>query len=156
MTAPAPLRLRLGAPADIIQVERIEQCCFSDPWPRSALLAELQPDWLRAPIVAASEDRVLGYLMAWRIVDQLHILNLAVAPEEQGQGIGSALLLASLTGASGRGLIEATLEVRQGNVAAQRFYRRHGFEPRGRRPRYYADSGEAAIIMTRRLWKNEA
>jgi ribosomal-protein-alanine N-acetyltransferase len=151
---PGEVNLRPAVPADIMQVERIERDCFNNPWPRSALMAELEPDLMRVPLVAEIEDRVVGYLMAWQVVDQLHILNIAVFSPERRRGIGSLLLTEALTTASASGLKEASLEVRQSNIAAQEFYRHHGFVAVGKRPRYYPDSGEDALIMTRRLSEN--
>jgi ribosomal-protein-alanine N-acetyltransferase len=142
------LHIRPATPVDISPVELIENSSFDDPWPRLALLAELEPDHLRVPLIAEREGRIVGYLMAWRVVDQLHVLNLAVQPACRRHGVGSRLLRASLATAAAAGLKEATLEVRQSNQTARQFYVRHGFVAVGRRRRYYADTGEDAIIMT--------
>jgi len=144
----APWHLRAGKPADLSAVVAIERVSFADPWPVRALLTELQPDRLRCPLVAEAAGEVAGYLLAWRVADQLHILNLAVRPDLRRTGIATALLQASLEKARARGLAEATLEVRPSNQAALAFYRRHGFVQTGRRRRYYADTGEDALIMT--------
>jgi ribosomal-protein-alanine N-acetyltransferase len=145
------LHLRPARSADLGQVLAIEERSFSDPWPRAALLSELQADQMRMPMVAERDGRVVAYLMAWQVVDHLHVLNLAVAKEQRRLGIGSQLLLAALREAIARGLRIATLEVRPSNTAARAFYEQHGFVVVGRRRRYYADTGEDAIIMNRSL-----
>jgi ribosomal-protein-alanine N-acetyltransferase len=140
--------IREGRDSDLDQVERIEQVSFSDPWPRRALRSELRRDPLRMPLIAARQERVLGYLLAWRIVDQLHVLNLAVAPVARRRGVATALLAAAVVEARERGMREVTLEVRQSNAGAISFYEGAGFAAVGRRQRYYADTGEDALIMT--------
>lgn len=146
--ATAPPLIRPGGPTDLVAVERIERGSFGDPWSRNALLGELLADAMRLPLVAEIDGEVCGFLMAWRVVDQLHVLNLATAPARRRCGVGTALLLAAARAAQADGLREITLEVRASNVSALAFYRRHGFAAAGLRPRYYADDGEDAVIMT--------
>jgi len=133
---------------DLPAVVSLENLCFSDPWTRQALEQELMPDRLRLPLVAEAAGKVVGYLMAWKIIDQLHILNIAADPEYRRRGVGTALLRAAAAKAAKMRMIEITLEVRDSNSEARAFYLRHGFAVRGRRPGYYADNGEDAIIMT--------
>lgn len=148
MTA-SPWQIRCGTMADLPVVESIERASFSDPWSTIALAQELEPSPLRLPLVAQSaEGEVAGYLMAWRSHDQLHILNLAVAPAQRRQKVASLLLAAAISEARGQGLSEVTLEVRPGNAAARQLYRTFGFRPAGRRIGYYPDTGEDALILT--------
>jgi ribosomal-protein-alanine N-acetyltransferase len=133
---------------DLPAVVAMENRCFSDPWTQQALEQELLPDRLRLPLVAEVAGKAVGYLMAWKIIDQLHILNIAADPDCRRQGVGTALLRAAAAKALKMRMIEITLEVRDSNNEAQAFYLRHGFVARGRRSGYYADNGEDAIIMT--------
>jgi ribosomal-protein-alanine N-acetyltransferase len=148
---PQDVVVRRAREDDLAAVERIERASFSDPWSRGTLWSELQTDSMRCPLVAEAGGEVRGYLMAWRVVDQLHVLNLATDPARRRAGVATALLAAALGGARAAGLREITLEVREGNVAARSFYLRHGFAVVGRRPRYYGDNNEDALIMTRDL-----
>jgi [ribosomal protein S18]-alanine N-acetyltransferase len=142
-------RVRIGTPTDLPAVESIEQASFSDPWSSNALLQELVSSPLRLPLVAVDErDEPVGYLMAWRSADQLHILNLAVAPAHRRRTIATGLLQAALHDARRHRLFEVTLEVRPGNEAAINLYRAFGFASTGRRHGYYADVGEDALILT--------
>ena len=143
----AGITIRSPRPGDLEAVIAMEAASFSDPWADDALEQELTPDRLRLPLVAELEGRLMGYLMAWKIVDQLHILNIASDPEFRRRGVGTALLAAAAVMAQEMGLTDITLEVRQSNAAARSFYQGHGFTTTGRRPGYYADNGEDAIIM---------
>ncbi|HPF69073.1 MAG TPA: ribosomal protein S18-alanine N-acetyltransferase [Candidatus Krumholzibacteria bacterium] len=144
----AAIRIRGAGPRDLAAVARIERASFGDPWSDEALLAELIPDPMRLPLVAEQDGRVCGFLMAWRVVDQLHVLNIAAAPDVRRGGVGTALLAEAARLAAASGLVEVTLEVRAGNAGARAFYRRHAFAEAGLRPRYYSDNGEDAVIMT--------
>jgi ribosomal-protein-alanine N-acetyltransferase len=145
------ITVRAPRPGDLAEVMAMEDRCFGDPWSAEALEQELVPDRLRYPLIAEISGQVVGYLMAWKIVDQLHLLNIATDPEFQRKGVATALLLAAARRAAAWGLIEITLEVRESNLAARAFYARHGFLPRGLRRGYYVDNGEDAIVMTRRI-----
>lgn len=145
------LKIRPPRPADLPEVVAMESRCFSDPWSAQALEQELTPDRLRLPLVAEVSGRLAGYLMAWKVVDQVHILNIATDPEFRRRGVGTALLLAAVAKAVKWKMVEITLEVRESNREARAFYTGHGFTARGLRKGYYADNGEDAIVMTRRV-----
>lgn len=148
-SAPAhDLVIRPARVTDLAAVEWIENASFGDPWPRRALEAELHQDALRWPLVAEREGKVVGYLMAWRVAGEFHILNLAVSPSARRRGAATRLLGRLLADAAAQGVGLLTLEVRPSNSAARAFYRRHGFVDVGRRTRYYRDTGEDAIVMS--------
>ncbi|PID81101.1 ribosomal-protein-alanine N-acetyltransferase [bacterium DOLJORAL78_65_58] len=144
------LLIRDGRLEDLGAVTRLEERCFSDPWSPANLLGELQPDILRLPLVAELDGVVCGYLMAWRVADQLHILNIAAAPQRRRCGVGTALLREAARRGLQTGQTELTLEVRDSNRGARAFYRRHRFAETGLRRGYYQDNGEDAVIMTAR------
>ena len=144
---PAPVTIRRPRPDDLERIVELETACFSDPWTPDALEAEIVVDPLRLPLVAEIDGRVVGYLMAWRIVDILHVLNIAAEPAARRRGIGSALLLAAADEARDRGLERITLEVRRSNAGARAFYAKFGFVETGVREGYYAEDGEDAIIL---------
>ena len=144
------ITVRAARREDLLQVVALEKRCFVDPWEPEALEQELVADRLRLPLVAEAAGKVVGYLMAWKIVDQLHILNIAADPDLRRQGVGTALLFAAARKAFEMEMEEITLEVRESNQEARAFYREYGFVPTGLRQGYYADNGEDAIIMTTR------
>ena len=154
---PAPLTdtvlIRPMRPEDLAQVQVLDQASFSLPWPASAFQYELYHNQLSLLYVAearseAGEARVVGMVVVWLVLDEAHIATLAVQNEYRRQGIARQLLAVSLEEAQRRGAIQATLEVRAGNEAAQELYRKLGFEIVGHRPRYYRDNHEDALIMT--------
>lgn len=142
------LVIRPGRSDDLGAVQRIERLSFADPWSSAALFGELQTDEMRRPLVAEIGGSVCGYLMAWLVADQVHVLNIATDPAQLRQGVGTALLKEAARLAVVRGAVEVTLEVRRSNYPALAFYRRHAFRQAGVRPGYYQDNGEDALIMT--------
>jgi ribosomal-protein-alanine N-acetyltransferase len=92
---------------------------------------------------------LIGLGCLWAILEEAHITILAIDPRFQGRGLGQALLWALLKSACDRQLERATLEVRASNLVALSLYKKFGFKEAGRRKRYYADTGEDAVIMWR-------
>lgn len=133
---------------DLPEVLRLELTCFEDPWSPESVAGELIADPLRLPLVAEREGRIGGYIMTWRVADQLHILNIATDPVHRRQGLATALLREVSRRGTDTGQVELTLEVRESNHGARAFYRRHRFAETGLRPGYYQDNGEDAVIMT--------
>jgi len=135
--------------ADIDRVCEIEQAVFAHPWSRGSFESEVSGDPCSLPWVAEDGGVVVGYLIAWHVADELHIGNLAVAPDRQGRGIASSLLSGALAAAAERGIEYAALEVRVSNERAIRLYERFGFSGVAIRKAYYEDNGENALIMLR-------
>lgn len=90
---------------------------------------------------------IIGYGGVWLSVDEGHITTIATAPEHRGQGVGELLLNGLIDQALDLGADMLTLEVRVSNVVAQHLYLKYGFRAAGKRPRYYTDNGEDALIM---------
>ncbi len=92
---------------------------------------------------------LIGIGCLWAILEEAHIIMLAIHPQFQRQGLGQALLWALLKSACDRQLERSTLEVRASNLAAVSLYKKFGFKEAGRRKRYYEDTGEDALVMWR-------
>jgi ribosomal-protein-alanine N-acetyltransferase len=131
----------------IPQVVDIERKAFTTPWRSEVFLHELHEIEVSRSFVALDGERVVGYMIAWFIEDEIHLINIAVANEEQRKGIGSILLLHLIERAFEEGRKLVTLEVRVSNVAAVALYRSFSFEYVGVRERYYSDNKEDAILM---------
>ena len=97
--------------------------------------------------VAEGQKGVLGFAVVRIVSDELEILNMAVRLEARRQGVASLLLANALDTGRASGARRAFLEVRESNRAAVAFYERHGFVLRGRRPRYYTDPVEDALLL---------
>jgi [ribosomal protein S18]-alanine N-acetyltransferase len=139
--------------ADLERVHTIDQVSFPVPWPRGAYAYEVQRNpaslCLVTETLSEEGERVLvGMLVGWLVIDEIHIATIAVDPLYRRRGIGRQLLLAGLREAFIRGASSATLEVRASNTAAQAMYRDFGFELVGRRHGYYQDNAEDALLMT--------
>jgi ribosomal-protein-alanine N-acetyltransferase len=138
-----PMRLE-----DVSAVHEIERLSFRTPWPAYAFEQELKGNRLAHYVVARAGDRVVGFAGIWMMVDEAHITTFSVHPEWRRQQIGRQLLLSLVELSVTIGARRMTLEVRASNESAQSLYRSFGFEVAGRRPGYYTDDGEDALVMT--------
>lgn len=142
------LLIRRMRPEDIPAVHAIDELSFSLPWPERSFKFEATENPAARAWVAEADGRVIAMLVLWLIVDEAHIATIATHPDFRQQGIGKQLLVQALTAARTEGAQLAFLEVREGNIAAQNLYFKYGFEVTGRRPKYYKDNNEDALLMT--------
>lgn len=96
-----------------------------------------------------SAEQVRGVALGQRLLDEGHVLDLAVAPADRRAGLGTRLLHALVDGLLAVGCQAVTLEVRASNRAAQALYRRAGFTVEGRRIGYYPDGEDALVCWLR-------
>ena len=137
---------------DIDDVLAIEEAAFTSPWTRAMYEAELENRGVSFCFIARdAERRAIGFCSFWRVLDELHINNLAVLPELRRVGIGSHLLTFVLEKGVELGARRATLEVRRSNDAARLLYERFGFTVAGVRAEYYSKPVEDALI----LWRDD-
>ena len=139
------------------EVMRVEQRAYAQPWSRANFLDALHSGYQAQMLVAREGGgfcTVLGYFVAMKGVDEVHLLNITVAPEYQGQGWSRLLLDALAIWARGQAAEWLWLEVRVGNARALKVYEAHGYRRVGTRKAYYpAGNGlrEDAIVMSLRL-----
>ena len=135
---------------DLDEIVAIEKASFSNPWTREMYLRELQnPDVSFLYALRVTEHGIVAFCSFWLILDEAHINNLAVRPEFQGRGLGTAILEHAIQAEANRGADRATLEVRRSNAPARRLYERLGFEVAATRPNYYVSPSEDALILWR-------
>jgi ribosomal-protein-alanine N-acetyltransferase len=96
----------------------------------------------------AGSERIVGFVGMWFMVDDAHIVTIAVEEERRRMGLGEMLLIAATELAQRRNQEVLTLECRASNLAAQALYEKYGFRKVGVRKRYYTDNDEDALIMT--------
>jgi ribosomal-protein-alanine N-acetyltransferase len=137
---------------DVPSVVAIEKRSFPLPWSENSFRSDLTTNSAAHLLVAEQKNgagrRIAGYAAYWLVVDEAHLSTLAVDPELRRQGIGERILRDAMLHAARNGADMMTLEVRVSNEAARRLYEKLGFRVVGRRPRYYKDNLEDAILMT--------
>jgi ribosomal-protein-alanine N-acetyltransferase len=111
------------------------------------LAAELTREIALPWVIRAQSGLVVGFLLAWSVADELHLLELASHPEYRRQGFGRALLQALVVHARQQQKRLLLLEVRRSNQAAIALYESCGFQTTGVRRAYYSDTGEDALEM---------
>lgn len=140
----------LSALAEIDAILAVERASFTNPWTREMYLAELDHQGVAFFYVARDAGRrIVGFCSFWRVLDELHINNLAVLPECRRLGVASALLARVLEVGASMGSRRATLEVRHSNDAARRLYGGFGFVVAGVRRGYYTNPIEDALVLCR-------
>lgn len=159
MTARATRPLAANTPDDALAIEplagaddalataidALARASFGDP--SFSLRAELERPWTRAWVARGGGAPSAGFAVAWHVADELHVLNVAVAPELRRHGVGTALMEAALAYAAEKRVRIVLLEVRRSNRPALRLYRGLGFTVLGVRPKYYGDNDEDAVEM---------
>ncbi|MDI3534777.1 MAG: [ribosomal protein S18]-alanine N-acetyltransferase [Thermosediminibacterales bacterium] len=135
---------------DIDSVLEVEKKSFKTPWSRFAFLCELRDNQFAYYLVVKDGNKVIGYGGMWIILNEAHITNIAIDPDYRGKKLGEKLMVKLMDIAKKKGADRMTLEVRRSNYIAKRLYKKLGFEVRGVRKGYYADTNEDALIM----WKD--
>ena len=177
MVVASRFRIRPMTLGDIPQVIEVERESFPTTWPQTAYRRELASKYARyivlidsstpleRPVQAAvrrtffgvfrrsepppaTSERIVGYVGMWLMVDQAHIVAIAVRERYRRQGLGELLLVQAMQTAIDAGLDSVTLEVRRSNISAQDLYDKYRFLKVAVRARYYSDNHEDAIIMT--------
>jgi ribosomal-protein-alanine N-acetyltransferase len=133
---------------DVPAVHEIDMLSFSLPWPERSFRFEVSDNPASRGWVAELDGRVVAMLVMWLTIDEAHIATIATHPDFRQRGIGERLMVAALLSARAEGGKIAFLEVRASNLAAQNLYRKYRFIVTGRRPRYYRDNSEDAVLMT--------
>lgn len=142
-----PVTIRALAPGDVDAVLLIQsRCPEAAQWSR-ADHARVGEEEVRGWVVLQGRG-VLGFLVARTAADELEILNLGVLPQARRRGMGRLLLEAALHWGRASGAARAFLEVRESNEPARLFYEAQGFVVAGRRPLYYAQPPEAALVLS--------
>ena len=173
-TSASRITLRDMTRADIGPVRPIESAAYADAWPARAFESELAnafaryrvaaetpaprpsaldevrdrlPRWLAERLGGPSRRGIVGFMGVWYMVDQLHLVTIAVAPHWQGHGVGQRLLLDCVDIAVEAELKTIVLEVRVTNARARALYDRFGFRRTGTLRGYYRDNDEDADVM---------
>jgi [ribosomal protein S18]-alanine N-acetyltransferase len=148
-----PYFIEAAQPDDVEALAALERRCYTHPWTPRGFRDALRRDLDRGLVLVARapasghERGILGYCVIEAVVDEVHVHNLAVAPESQRHGLGRRLLLLGLAAGVRRGAQRALLEVRASNAAALELYRSMDFVAVARRRNYYAQPTEDALVL---------
>lgn len=129
-------------------VAELERLCFSTPWNEAMLEEELYNDTASFIVAEGEDGSVLGYAGLHVILDEGYIDNVAVRPSCRRMGIADQLLNVFIRFGQAN-LAFLTLEVRPSNTPAVALYQKHGFQEAGRRPNYYDNPKEDALLLTK-------
>jgi len=130
----------------------VEAAAYTHPWTRGNFIDAMAAGYQAQLLMAG--DTLIGYFVAMRGVDEVHLLNITVAPAFQHQGWARVMLDALALWSRGQQAQWLWLEVRIGNLRARQIYEAHGYQVVGQRKRYYpahADEREDAIVMSLKL-----
>ena len=130
----------------VSQVAELEKQCFSDPWSEKSVASELENP-LSLWLVALEGDTVAGYVGSQTVMGETDMMNVAVSPAYRRRGIARELIQALLRELARQGSHRLTLEVRASNAPARALYESLGFAQVGRRPNYYRNPKEDALIL---------
>ena len=135
---------------DVPQVAAIERLCFSAPWNENMIISSWESR-LSCWLIAEIDGYVAGYVGSEAVLDSADMMNIAVAPEYRKRGIAEALIKALVEHLQQRDILFLLLEVRVSNAPAIALYNKLCFEQVGRRPRYYTNPREDALILRKEL-----
>jgi ribosomal-protein-alanine N-acetyltransferase len=147
--------LERGSADDATALAALEAACFSHPWTLGQFRQELALEPPNAVLVVRSREPraaggrdLVGYCIYRLAADEMHLMDVAVAPGWRRRGLARWLLRFAMARAGRDGACRAFLEVRESNQAARALYASVGFSLAGRRAGYYRDPPEPAVVLT--------
>jgi ribosomal-protein-alanine N-acetyltransferase len=151
----AQLQLAATHTSDITPILEIDQHSFAWPWNRICFAGELASssgcNYTLKYVDQTNAQSVIGYIICRLVNQELHILRIAVKPGWRGYGLATRLLARAFDQAARQGASAAFLEVRPSNRPARAFYDRRGFRLIGKKPGYYTDTREDALVLMKNL-----
>lgn len=148
------LRVVRMKPADVDEVLAIEKDSFAEPWTKSMFLDELANRSARL-LVVRQDDRIVGYMCFWEVLDEAHLMTIAVHPRRRGEGFGTFLMAKLEELSRNAGLKRILLDVARRNRTARNLYGKCGFRSIGFRKNYYKVTNDDALVMEKWLIYSE-
>jgi len=137
---------------DVPKIAELERVCFSDPWSEKSIASELN-NRLSFWLVAEVDGEIAGYVGSQSVLDSADVMNIAVAPDHRRKGIGRLLIEKLISALEKRDIHFLLLEVRVSNFPAIALYEKLGFQQVGRRPKYYHNPREDALILRKEFFE---
>jgi [ribosomal protein S18]-alanine N-acetyltransferase len=144
----SPVTFRSMQLGDLDQVTELEKSIFPTPWSKESFRWEVEENRYSYPFVLVKEGQVIAFIIVWQMVNELHIANLALAPNYRRRGMASRMLETVFSWAINKGVREAHLEVRASNRSAIDLYKKFNFFEVGVRKNYYQAENEDALLMS--------
>ena len=145
-------------PQDLDKILSIDRKAFKRPWHRKSFLEELVCENAYSYAVRSQpvdqRSEIIAYVFLRVLLTEMHILRIAVAAEFQAMGVATWLLQQCFSLAKHKKVYSVYIEVRPTNETAIALYRKSGFQLLGRRPAYYPETGEDALVMVKHLKEN--
>jgi ribosomal-protein-alanine N-acetyltransferase len=143
-----PVTFRTMQLRDLDQVTELEKEIFPTPWSKESFRWEVEENRYSYPFVLVKNNQVIGFIIVWQMVNELHIANIAIDPQYRRRGMASHMLETLFFWAIGNGVREAHLEVRSSNRSAIDLYKKFNFFEVGVRKNYYQAENEDALLMS--------
>ncbi|MEI8182378.1 MAG: ribosomal protein S18-alanine N-acetyltransferase [Desulfomonile sp.] len=137
-------------PEHIDEIMDIERSSYGTPWSRNMFLEEMS-NRIARQLVFTVGDRIIGYVCFWEVLDESHVLNIAVHPDLRRQSHGKAIMDVLERMCRSDGLKRIVLDVGRRNLAARNLYKKSGFNVIGFRKNYYTEIKDDALIMQKQL-----
>ena len=148
------IQIRQALTTDIDLIHGIELSSFSSPWSKNSFMSALESDNIRIICAfdeSSSNSAILGFAVYASVADEAELMDIAVAKEFRGLGIGNALITHMNAHLLSLGVSSVFLEVRLSNVNARSLYEKNGFSVIGIRKNYYSKPTEDAVLMSKPL-----
>jgi ribosomal-protein-alanine N-acetyltransferase len=145
-----PLEPAQMQPSDLEDVLAIERTSFASPWSRDMFYEEMKNRNARVAVFRL-EGKIIGYICFWVVLDEAHLMNIAVHPEQRGRGYGKAIMAYLESVCREEGLNRLLLEVGRRNAPARSLYKKFGFSSIGFRKQYYKAIKDDALVMEKWL-----
>lgn len=140
------MEIRDAAPGDVDQVLAIERASFVDPWSRNGFMSELIKAGTRFWVMDEGSV-IVGYAVAWDMVDYLYVANIAVREDRRKAGLGRALIQRCVEEAKETGRVAIVLDVRVSNAGARKFYEGLGFVQLRQNPGFYGTEDGITYVL---------
>ena len=140
------IKIRKMTKEDAKELSKLDKVSFSVPWSENQFKGEAENE-IATYYLATDDEKIVGYIGYWNVLNEGNITNIAVLPEYRRQKIASSLLEYAIKNAIAEKLSLMTLEVRKSNEPAKNLYSKFGFEALGIRKDYYHKPLEDAVIM---------
>ena len=135
---------------DLPEILAIEVTSFPTPWTEGMFLDELRTAHAQCLVIKIEiegKTLIAAYIIFWLVAGEVHLHNLAVKNEFRRQGLAYNMMILMHHIGAQMGMARQTLEVRESNHEAINLYRKCGFVVEGKRPNYYTDTHENALVM---------